>query len=231
MSHDPRHGHVHEHGHSHDHDHEHDHGHDHNHHRHHHDGHHHGHSHDWHSDRYVGDWLARDRQRAAEREPFLEALVAAAAGSAPLAVLDIGGGSGLVAGRLLDAFPLARVTVLDFSAPMLARAAETFAGRGHAVRCVQGDLHDPAWPRQADGPFDLAVSGLAIHNLKDLAAMAACYEAVHGVLKPGGIFLDYDNFDRYGGVPLHQHAMKVAGFSSVEPVMHRYPTAVLRAVK
>ena len=86
---------------------------------------------------------------------------------------------------------------------------------------MQCDLSDPTWPQKVGGPFDLAVSGIAIHNLKNLAAMAACYEAVHGLLKPGGCFLDYDHFDKFGGVPLHQHSMKVAGFKSVEPVWHR----------
>ena len=50
--------------------------------------------------------------------------------------------------------------------------------------------------------------------------MAACYEAVHGLLKPGGCFLDYDIFDNFGGVPLHQHSMKVAGFKAADPVWH-----------
>ena len=60
--------------------------------------------------------------------------------------------------------------------------------------------------------------------------MAACYEAVHGLLKPGGCFLDYDLFDNFGGVPLHQHSMKVAGFKAADPVWHRHPTAVIKAV-
>jgi SAM-dependent methyltransferase len=229
MSHDPKHGHGHAHDHSHDHGHSHDHDHDHGHH-HHHDG---DHPHDWHSDHYVGHWIERDASRAAERKPFLDALVGAVpfAADAPIEVMDVGGGSGIVTAALLDAFPAARVTMIDFSAQMLARAQERLAGRGSAIKYMQCDLQDAAWPQKAGGPFDLAVSGIAIHNLKDLAAMAACYEAVHGLLKPGGAFLDYDHFDKFGGVPLHQHSMKVAGFATVEPVLHRYPTAVLKAAK
>ena len=64
----------------------------------------------------------------------------------------------------------------------------------------------------------------------NVVAMAACYEAVHGLLKPGGCFLDYDLFDNFGGVPLHQHSMQVAGFKAADPVWHRHPTAVIRAV-
>lgn len=169
----------------------------------------------------------------AERMPILEALIAAVPFSADAAidVLDVGGGSGVVSEAVLDAFPAARVTLQDFSGQMLARAREKFSSHDRAIRYVQCDLQDPAWPQQVGGPFDLVVSGIAIHNLKDLAAMAACYEAIHGLLKAGGCFLDYDHFDKFGGVPLHQHSMKVAGFKSADPVWHKHPTAVLKAVK
>jgi SAM-dependent methyltransferase len=233
MSHDPKHGHAHSHDHGHDHDHGHEHHHHHDHHHHGHDHHqHHDHPHDWHSDRYVDDWIARDARRMAERMPILEALIAAVPypADAAIDVLDVGGGAGVVTEAVLDAFPAARMTLQDFSEHMLARARERFASHDRAIRYVQCDLNDPAWPQKVGGPFDLVVSGIAIHNLKDLAAMAACYEAVHGLLKPAGCFLDYDHFDRFGGVPLHQHSMKVAGFKAADPVWHKHPTAVLKAV-
>jgi phospholipid N-methyltransferase len=227
MSHDPKHDHSHGHGHDH-HGHDH-HGHDH----HHHDHDHHEHPHDWHSDSYVSHWLAHDAERADERRPIIEALIAAVpfSSDAQIEILDVGAGGGVLTEALLDAFPSARVTIQDFSAPMLARARERFASHDRAIRYVQCDLQDPSWIEKVGGPFDLAVSGIAIHNLKDLAAIAACYEAVAGLLNAGGCFLDYDHFDTAGGVPLHQHSMKVAGFSSVEAVWHRHPTAVLKAVK
>jgi SAM-dependent methyltransferase len=237
MSHDPKdpHGHSHSHDHSHDHDHGHDHHHhDHGHHHHHGDGHHHhhDHSHDWHSEHYVADWLHHDAHRLAERTPILAALVAAVpfAADAAIDVLDVGSGSGLIAEALLDALPAVRLTLQDFSAPMLARARARFASYDRAIGYAQCDLHDPAWSQQVGGPFDLVVSGIAIHNLKDLAAMATCYEAVRGLLKPGGCFLDYDHFDNFGGVPLHQHSMRVAGFRTVDLIWHKHPTAVLKAM-
>lgn len=228
MSHDPKHDHSHDHSHGHSHDHGHDH-------HHHGDGHHHHHhdqGHDWHSDRYVADWIARDARRMAERMPILEALIAAAPfpADAAIDVLDVGCGNGVVAEAVLDAFPAARLTLQDFSEHMLARAREKFSSYDRAIRYVQCDLLDPAWPQKVGGPFDLVVSGIAIHNLKDLSAIATCYEAVHGLLKPGGCFLDYDHFDNVGGVPLHQHSMKVAGFKAADPIWHKHPTAVIKAV-
>jgi 2-polyprenyl-3-methyl-5-hydroxy-6-metoxy-1,4-benzoquinol methylase len=218
--------------HDHSHDYQHDHGHEH----HHGDGHHHhhshgGHHHDWHSRDYVRDWIARDLDRQNERQRIIERLIAAIpfARDKDLAVLDIGGGSGVLTEAVLKAFPRAQVTLQDFSEPMLDGARERFADRGGQVRYVLSDLRDPAWAQSAGGPFDLAVSGIAIHNLHDLAAIAGCYEAVQGLLKSGGCFLDYDHFDRAGGVSLHQHSLRVAGFNKVQLIWHEHPTAILKA--
>jgi Methyltransferase domain len=223
--HDHHHGHDHAHdhghhdhdpGHSHDHHHDHDHG----------DGH-----HDWHSKTYVADWIARDEKRQADRKPFLDAMIAAVplARDAEIAVLDVGGGAGVVTGPVLDAFPRAKVTLQDFSEPMIERARKTFAASDARMRYVLCDLRDASWEQAVGGPFDLAVSAIAIHNLRDLSAMAGCYQAVHRLLRVGGCFVDYDHFDRFGGVPLHQHSLKVAGFASAEAVWHRHPTAVIKA--
>lgn len=168
----------------------------------------------------------------AERMPILEALIAAVPfrADAAIDVLDVGAGTGVVSEAVLDAFPAARLTLQDFSAQMLAEAKAKFSSHDRTIRYVQCDLLDPVWVQKVGGPFDLVVSGEAIHHLTDLAAMANCYEAVRGLLKPGGCFLDYDMFDNFGGVPLHQHSMKVAGFKAADPVWHRHPTAVIKAV-
>src|SRR5262249_25422022 len=114
---------------------------------------------------------------------------------------------------------------------MLDRAKARLAADAARVRFVVGDLRDPAWAKSVGGPFNLAVSGIAIHNLYDMAAIAACYEAIYGLLKRSGCFIDYDHFDNVGGVPLHQHMMKVAGFKDAEPVWHEHPTAILKATE
>jgi 2-polyprenyl-3-methyl-5-hydroxy-6-metoxy-1,4-benzoquinol methylase len=212
----------------HDHDHSHDHQHGDGHHHHHHGDHRH---HDWHSQDYVSGWIARDVRRSSDRQPIIDRLIAAVpyARDSALAVLDVGGGSGVLTDAVLKAFPQAQVTLQDFSQPMLDSARVRFAERAGQVRYVLGDLRDPAWAQSVGGPFDLAVSGIAIHNLHDLAVIAGCYEKVHGLLKSGGCFLDYDHFDRAGGVPLHQHSLKVGGFRSVDLVWHEHPTAILKA--
>jgi phospholipid N-methyltransferase len=241
MAHKP-HDHSHDHGHHHhDHDHEHDHhghdhhhyGHDHHHHGHDHHHHHHGddHHHHWESADYVRGWLARDAGRQGERAPIVARLIAAVpfARDAAIEVLDVGGGAGAISEAVLEAFPNAAVTVQDFSPHMLAAARERLLRHSARLHTVLSDLADPAWIKIAGGPFDLAVSGIAIHNLHEMAAIAACYEGVRSLLKNGGAFIDYDHFDRVGGVPLHQHMLKVAGFASADVLWHEHPTAVIKA--
>ena len=214
------------------HDHSHDHGH-HQHHDHDHDHHHHGddHHHHWDSADYVRGWLARDAGRQGERSPIIARVVAAVpfAHDAAIEVLDVGGGAGVIAEAVLEAFPNATVTVQDFSPHMLAAARERLSRYSTRLRTVLSDLADPAWIKTAGGPFDLAVSGIAIHNLHDMAVIAACYDGVRSLLKSGGAFIDYDHFDRVGGVPLHQHMLKVAGFASADVLWHEHPTAIIKA--
>jgi phospholipid N-methyltransferase len=212
MAHDPK-----DHDHA-DHDHDHHHAHD-------------GDHHHWDSQSYVDKWVARDAGRRGERKAFLDRLVAAVpfAGEAEFEVLDVGGGSGVVSAAVLDKFPRAKITLQDYSPHMIAHARKTFAGRDAQLRYVVCDLREAAWEQAVGGPFDLAVSGIAIHNLHDMAPIAACYQAVRRLLTNGAAFLDYDHFDRAGGVPLHQYTLKVAGFSRVEALWHQFPTALVKA--
>jgi len=187
--------------------------------------------HDWHSRDYVAHWVARDFTRTDERRPILDRLLAAApfACDDAIAVLDVGGGSGVVSGAVVQAFPNAAITVQDFSAPMLERARARFAARAAKMRYVLCDLSDPAWDRNVEGPFDLAVSGIAIHNLREMPVISACYAAVRRLLRAPGCFLDYDHFDRAGGLEAHRAALLSVGFTRVETVWHEVPTAILKA--
>jgi SAM-dependent methyltransferase len=188
--------------------------------------------HDWHSQNYVAEWVARDEARADERRPILDRMLAAAPFDRheAIRVLDVGGGAGSVSAAVAQAFPLAEIAVQDFSAPMLARARERFAARAAKMRYVLCDLADPNWDRKVAGPFDLAVSGIAIHNLREMTVITACYAAVRRLLGTAGCFLDYDHFDRAGGLAAHREALLSAGFAQVETVWHEVPTAVLKAL-
>jgi SAM-dependent methyltransferase len=187
--------------------------------------------HDWHSPAYVDEWIARDAARNDERRPRLREMLAAApaAGDAAIAVIDIGGGYGVVTEEVLRVFPRARVTVQDYSQPMLDVARLRLAPYRERVRFVISDLRDPAWTAAVGGPFDLAVSAIAVHNLRDLALIANCYAGIVRVLKPGAVFLDYDLFDLIGGVAAQSETLKAAGFARVDCLWQESPRAILAA--
>ncbi len=189
--------------------------------------------HDWHDADYVAEWIARDVTRDEERRPALRAMVALApfAKDAAIRVLDVGGGYGIVADEVLRAFPKARLTLLDYSQPMLDQARAKLSAYAGRVDYVLADLTDRGWPAKAGGPFDLAVSGIALHNLRDRAQIAAAYKDICGLLAPGGVFLDYDHVEYCGGLEVNLAALRAAGFAAVEAATYEKPTAVLVAKK
>jgi SAM-dependent methyltransferase len=178
----------------------------------------HGHEeHDWHSQSYVDYWIKRDEARDDERRPRIREMITLARlpQDAALAVLDIGGGYGFVTEEVLGAFPKARVTLQDYSQLMLDRARERLEKWSGRMTYVLADLTDPAWSARVGGPFDLIVSAIAIHNLRDRGTIAACYRAIGGLLRPGAPFLDYDLFAPTGGVETHIDMMQEAGMTRV----------------
>ena len=187
--------------------------------------------HDWHSPSYVDEWIARDVTRDEERRQRLRQMLAAApvAAEGEMTVLDVGGGYGVVTEEVLSAFPRAHVTLQDYSQPMLDQARQRLATHGERVEYAVGDLRDPKWTEGVGGPFDLAVSAIAIHNLRDLDQIAACYRAVAGVLKPAGLFLDYDLFGLIGGIDAQMQTISEAGFAAVDCLWHEGRLAIVRA--
>jgi SAM-dependent methyltransferase len=181
-------------------------------------GHDHAHEpHDWHSQSYVEYWIKRDESRDDERRPRIRQMIEMAKlpREAELAVLDIGAGYGYLTEEVLRAFPRAHVTLQDYSDLMLARAREHLAKFAGQLSFVLADLLDPGWSDRVGGPFDLIVSGIAIHNLRAGDKIAAVYRGVARLLKPDALFLDYDLFAKYGGIENHIGMMQEAGMTRV----------------
>jgi predicted methyltransferase len=106
---------------------------------------------------------------------------------------------------------------------MLDHAAKRFAKYGDQVTYALSDLFDPKWTASLKGPFDMAVSGIAIHNLREMEPITAVYAGIRGVLKPGGVFLNCDHFAGCGGIALHVDALKTAGYQKAEAVKDAKP--------
>jgi len=185
--------------------------------------------HDWHSTDYVRDWIAHDVARDPERRPRLQTMLQAAPflREGAIKVLDVGAGYGAVTEEVLKAFPNARVTLQDYSEPMLAEAKRRLAPHAAQLRYVTADLTGAAWSKAVGGPFDLAVSAIALHNLREPALIFACYRAIHDLLRPEGKFLDYDLF--FAGTEEHVAELRKAGFASVECMWQEPPRAIVAA--
>lgn len=116
-------------------------------------------------------------------DEFQERVAAATAGLTVNRILELGTGTGETAGRVLERHPAARLTGIDVSAEMLARARETLPSARIADLLVQGiQDHLP------EGPFDLVISALTVHHL-DGPAKADLFRRVVGVLRSGGRFV------------------------------------------
>jgi tRNA (cmo5U34)-methyltransferase len=99
-------------------------------------------------------------------------------------VLDLGAGTGLLAGIVCEAYPKARLTLVDISKEMLARARDRFTDAPD-VRIVVSDYG----AEPPDGTYDAIVSALSIHHLDD-PGKQALFSRLLTALNPGGIFIN-----------------------------------------
>ncbi len=109
-------------------------------------------------------------------------------------MLDLGAGDGVLTATLLDAYPGAQATIVDFSPPMLAAASARFADARPPVRLLNRDLAAATWANDLgqSEPFDVIVSGYAIHHLPD-GRKQSLYAEVFELLAPGGVFINIDH--------------------------------------
>jgi ubiquinone/menaquinone biosynthesis C-methylase UbiE len=115
-------------------------------------------------------------------------------GQAPLCVLDLGCGDGILGRAVLDGYPNARAVFVDFSAPML-EAARTKLGASSRAEVIQANFSSPDWMSSLyieDKGFDLVLSGFAIHHQTD-ERKRALYAELYGLLAPCGVFLNLEH--------------------------------------
>lgn len=108
-------------------------------------------------------------------------------------ILDVGCGDGILGRRLLERFPTAHVTFIDFSEPMLTAVRDKVASSPRAT-VLRADFSEPSWLDAVvdNRPFDVVVSGFAIHHQPD-ARKRTLYSEIHVSLSPGGVFLNLEH--------------------------------------
>jgi demethylmenaquinone methyltransferase/2-methoxy-6-polyprenyl-1,4-benzoquinol methylase len=126
------------------------------------------------------------------KDAFVAMLGAPRRSPVPYAVLDIAGGTGDIALRIVER-SAAHLTVADISAEMLAVGRDRARSLGHADRVDFVDANAEVLPF-AGNAFDAATIAFGIRNFPDIPS--ALREAQR-VLKPGGRFLclEFSNVD------------------------------------
>jgi tRNA (cmo5U34)-methyltransferase len=101
-------------------------------------------------------------------------------------VVDLGAGTGALAGAILGGIPRARAVTIDIDPAMVEAASARLAPYRERVELRRASFDD------AIPACDAVVASLALHHVADLAAKRALYTRIHEALDPGGIFLSAD---------------------------------------
>lgn len=132
--------------------------------------------------RYGDAWVPRRREQI---DTVCELLADVPGGH----VLDVCCGEGLLSEEYLRRHEQARVTVLDGSTEMLARAAERLEPYRPRWRQVRADIADRGWREGVS--YGGVMTSLAVHHL-DAAGKQELYRDLHAMLEPCGVFVMAD---------------------------------------
>jgi trans-aconitate methyltransferase len=106
-------------------------------------------------------------------------------------VLDLCCGNGALTRRVLERFPDARVTAVDWDPVHLEIARRTLPER---VEIVEADVTRPGWDETiAPGSLELVVTATALHWIDD-EPLTALYARLAVLMAEGGLFLNSDHF-------------------------------------
>ncbi|MEV6110644.1 class I SAM-dependent methyltransferase [Streptomyces sp. NPDC051940] len=134
------------------------------------------------------EWYMPDRE---ERFGVMLDMLEAVVGRTPR-VLDLACGTGSITRRVLARFPSASTTGVDLDPALLTIARGTFEGDARAS-FVTADLRDPAWREKLPHEsYDAVLTATALHWLRT-SELAALYEQVASVVRPGGVFMNADH--------------------------------------
>jgi SAM-dependent methyltransferase len=150
----------------------------------------------WKSETLVANFLSGVRGGIPHAADQIEIMLRiAAAGERPIArFLDLGSGDGTLSAAVLRRFPDAEATLVDFSEPMIDAARARLGSLDARHRFVLADFGQAGWSRAVAGaaPYDLIVSGYAIHHQPD-EGKRRVYQEVYDLLAPGAFFINVEH--------------------------------------
>jgi tRNA (cmo5U34)-methyltransferase len=115
-------------------------------------------------------------------------------------ILDIGAGTGLLSSFLMERYPKASFTLIDFSEKMLDVAKDRFRNSSN-VKYIIGDYSKYDFTEK----YDMVVSALSIHHLED-EEKKDLYKKSYSALKKNGVFINADIV--YGETPFIENLNK-----------------------
>ncbi|MFN9367422.1 MAG: class I SAM-dependent methyltransferase [Planctomycetia bacterium] len=139
------------------------------------------------------DWRRFDAQKIPSKastpqlDRFLAAVRAIAPPSPPLALLDVGCGTGRLGRRLYDqGFSVLGVDVNPDAVRAAQGLAVPAAAPGRSLRFVEGDFAADHGPQVAQGPFDVVVCQLVLSIIGGARQRTNLLRHVRENLRPGG---------------------------------------------
>ncbi len=104
----------------------------------------------------------------------------------PIAVLDLGCGTGLELAFIFEKVLNAQITAVDLSQEMLAKLSEKYADKAGQIVLIQGSFLE--FPIEQER-WDYIVSVMAMHHLTPEEKLPL-YHTIHKGLKPGGLYIE-----------------------------------------
>ena len=108
--------------------------------------------------------------------------------------LDLGCGDGILGRSIHQQYPEAKGLFLDISESMLQAAKSSVAESTCNSIFMLQDFGEQVWVNSViqEAPFDVIVSGFAIHHQSD-KRKREIYQEIYDLLKPGGLFLNLEH--------------------------------------
>ena len=101
-------------------------------------------------------------------------------------ILDVGAGTGLFANLVLQKYPDAQITLIDYSEKMLEGARKRFAYAPN-IQYIEADYSAYTFSET----YDVIISSLSIHHLPH-EEKRKLFATLYNALRPGGIFVNAD---------------------------------------